>query len=106
MLVLHRLFYCACYWGCTRLSLRLGVEAFVVVRLPYRDDALLFVPRALAQHGTPLVPVVLKAQGDETQADPDEDDEEHAANVLDADAIAFVLDFGAVQTIELPPGGL
>ena len=39
----------------------------------------------------PFVPVVLEGQGYETQADADKDDEENAADILDADPITFVL---------------
>ena len=38
--------------------------------------------------------------------DADEDDEEDAADVVDADAVALVLDLGALLAVELPPLGL
>ena len=53
--------------------------------------------------GPPFVPVVLKRQGDEAQADTNSDDEEHATNVLYADAIALVLYLRTFLAIVVPP---
>ena len=53
--------------------------------------------------GSHSVPVVLEAKCDEAEPDANEDDEEHAADVVDADAIALVLDLLTFRPLVVPP---
>ena len=55
--------------------------------------------------GAPPVPVVLKGQRDEAEADTDKDDQEDPADVLNADTVTLVLDLGAHRLVEVPPLG-
>ena len=49
------------------------------------------------------LPVTLHGQHNKSQRGADDDDEEDAADVLDADAVALVLDVRAVQLVAVPP---
>lgn len=52
---------------------------------------------------TPLVPIVLEGQRDQTQTNPDGDHQEHTADILNTDPVTLVFYLWTLFPVKFPP---